>query len=583
MSTVLFPFRAASRGIQPNSGMMGTHPFLILSGLAVAVIMLLLGVIVQVAFQQGGRIAEGVWTLDNFRVIFGDSLAFRAAVNTFGFTVVVVVTSLTLAVPIALLVERTNLPAGNWVISLLTLTLAVPSFFPAMGWQFLLHPRIGIVNRWLMSILPIDEAPVNIGSVAGMGFVQGLGFVPLAFIMIAPAFRNMDPSLEESAEIHGIGLWARLRTVTLPLMWPSILAAGLYVMALGITAFDIPAFLGMGNRIYTLSTYLYIRAQPLDAPPDYGVVGAISVFTMILAILISWWYLRTIRRTERYQVISGKGYRPKRIDLGLWWIAGWLFIGLVLILSTLLPAATLIWASLLPFMAIPSREALQMVSLENFNSIPWQTFSFALKNTALLTLSVPSIAILVGVALSWCILKLKTRFSGLFDVIAFLPHVIPNLIFAVGALFIALFWLPSFIPFYGTIAIIMTVNVVVRIPFATRMCNSSFLQINKDLEEAGYVSGLGSMTVFWRIVRPLVAPALLYAWLWMSLLAYSELTIAAFLVTRENTTLPVFIWAIWSGGDLNEAAAVSLLALLFIVPLVVLYFTLGRRAVNWHG
>jgi iron(III) transport system permease protein len=128
----------------------------------------------------------------------------------------------------------------------------------------------------------------------------------------------------------------------------------------------------------------------------------------------------------------------------------------------------------------------------------------------------------------------------------------------------------------------MTVNVVVRIPFATRMCNSSLLQINKDLEEAGYVSGLGPMTVFWRIVRPLLAPALLYAWLWMSLLAYSELTIAAFLVTRENTTLPVVIWAIWNGGELNEAAAVSLLALLLVVPLVILYFALGTRALIWH-
>jgi iron(III) transport system permease protein len=338
----------------------------------------------------------------------------------------------------------------------------------------------------------------------------------------------------------------------------------------------------MGNRIYTLSTYLYIRAQPLDAPPDYGVVGAISVFTMILAFFISWWYLRTVRRTERFQVISGKGYRPKRIDLGRWWIGGWLFIGVVLILSMALPLVTLIWASLIPFMAIPSREALQMVSLENFNSIPWHTFRFALKNTAMLTLSVPTIAIIIGVALSWCIIKSKTRLSGLFDIVAFLPHVIPNLIFAVGALFIALFWLPSFIPFYGTIAIIMTVNVVVRIPFATRMCNSSLLQINKDLEEAGYVSGLGPMTVFWRIVRPLLAPALLYAWLWMSLLAYSELTIAAFLVTRENTTLPVVIWAIWNGGELNEAAAVSLLALLLVVPLVILYFALGTRALIWH-
>lgn len=562
---------------------MGAPPFVVLSLAAFAVIALLLAVVIQVAFLEEGRIAGGVWTLSNFHEFFRDDSAFRAAVNTFGFTLVVVVTSLTLAVPIAFLAERTDLPGRGWVVSLLTMTLAVPAFFPAMGWQFLLHPRIGVVNRWLMDLFSLEAAPFNIGAVPGMGFVQGLNFVALAFIMVAPAFRNMDPALEESAQVHGARFRDRLWCVTLPLMWPSILAAGLYVMALGITTFDVPAFLGMGNRTYTLSTFLYVRAQPLDAPPDYGIVGATSVFMMALALLISWWYLRTIRRGERYQVISGKAYRPRLIELGRWRIAGWLFIGSVITLNLLLPLLMLVWASLIPFLMAPSWSALDMVSLSNFENIPWATFWPALGNSAVLTLAVPTLATMVGVALSWNIVKHRSRFSGLFDVVSFLPHVIPNMIFAVGALFIALFWLPPYVPFYGTISIIVLVNVVARMPFATRMYNSSLLQIHKELDEAGAVSGLEPMTVFWRILRPLLAPTLLYAWLWMALLAYSELTMAALLVTRDNTTLPVYIWAIWGDGELNQAAAVSLVALLLVVPLIILYFALGRRVVMWQG
>lgn len=562
---------------------MGAPPFIALSLTAFAVIGLLLAVVVQVAFLEEGRIAGGVWTLDNFHEFFRDDSAFRASVNTFWFTLVVVATSLSLAVPIAFLVERTDLPGRGWVVSLLTMTLAVPAFFPAMGWQFLLHPRIGVVNRWLVDLFSLDAAPFNIGAVPGMGFVQGLNFVALAFIMIAPAFRNMDPALEESAQVHGARFRDRLWCVTLPLMWPSILAAGLYVMALGITTFDVPAFLGMSNRTYTLSTFLYVRAQPLDAPPDYGIVGATSVFMMALALLVSWWYLRTIRRGERYQVISGKAYRPRLIALGQWRVAGWLFIGSVITLNLLLPLLMLVWASLIPFLMAPSWSALSMVTLSNFENIPWTTFWSALRNSAVLTLAVPTLATLVGVALSWNIVKHKNRLSGLFDVVSFLPHVIPNMIFAVGALFIALFWLPAYVPFYGTISIIILVNVVARIPFATRMYNSSLLQIHKDLDEAGAVSGLEPMTVFWRIVRPLLAPTLLYAWLWMALLAYSELTMAALLVTRHNTTLPVYIWAIWGDGELNQAAAVSLVALLLVVPLIILYFVLGRRVVMWQG
>jgi iron(III) transport system permease protein len=222
-----------------------------------------------------------------------------------------------------------------------------------------------------------------------------------------------------------------------------------------------------------------------------------------------------------------------------------------------------------------------LLTLSNFKDISWPTYWFSLGNTALLVLWVPSISIIIGVAISWSVIKVKSRLSGLFDVVSFLPHVVPHLIFAVGALFIGLYMMPPSVPFYGTITIIVLVNVIIRIPFATRMCNSSLLQVNKELDEAGYVSGLRPLSVFWRIIRPLLAPTLLYAWLWMALLTYRELTMAALLVSRDNTMLPVYIWAIWTGGNLNQAAAVSLMSLLVIAPLVILYFLFGRRAALW--
>ena len=561
---------------------MGTLPFVSVSLAALVVIALLLLVVAQVAFLEEGRIAGGVWTLDNFHEIFRDDSAFQAAVNTFWFTLVVVVTSLALAVPIAFLVERTDLPGRGWVVPLLTMTLAVPAFFPAMGWQFLLHPRIGVVNQWLMRLLSLDAAPFNIGAVPGMGFVQGLNFVGLAFIMIAPAFRNMDPSLEESAQVHGARFLDRLWCVTLPLMWPSILAAGLYVMALGMTTFDVPAFLGMSNRTYTLSTFLYVRAQPLDAPPDYGIVGAISVFMMALALFISWGYLRTIRHGERYQVISGKAYRPRLIELRRWWIAGWLFIGLVMTLNLLLPLLMLVWASLIPFLMAPSWPAFQRVTLSNFESIPWDTFWFAFGNSAVLTLAVPTLAMVVGVALSWNIIKSKSRLSGLFDVVSFLPHVIPNMIFAVGALFIALFWLPTYAPFYGTIFIIILVNVVARIPFATR------IQLVPVADPQGARRGrpcFRARTHDRLLAHPATAPGTDPA-LRLALDGPPRLQRAdhggAAGDPQQHHPAGVHLGGL-GDGELNQAAAVSLVALLLVVPLIILYFALGRRAVMWQG
>ena len=225
----------------------------------------------------------------------------------------------------------------------------------------------------------------------------------------------------------------------------------------------------------------------------------------------------------------------------------------------------------------PSREAFDKVSLDNFRQIPWRQFWPAARNSALLLVAVPTFTTIVALAISWVVIRSKIKAAGAFDILAFLPHVVPNLIFAVGALLIALFWLPSFVPLYGTVMLILIVYVVTRVSFATRVFNSALLQIHTELDEAGLIFGLNPLQVFRRILLPLLAPVMAYAWLWMALLTLRELTIAAFLVTRENVTLPVYVWNIWSNGDLNLSAAASLLLVGIMIPLVAAYFLISQR------
>ena len=109
------------------------------------------------------------------------------------------------------------------------------------------------------------------------------------------------------------------------------------------------------------------------------------------------------------------------------------------------------------------------------------------------------------------------------------------------------------------------------------------VQLHRELDEAGYVFGLGALGVLWYIMRPLLLPTLLYTWLWMALLTYRELTMAALLVTANNITLPVFIWGVWRNESLNQAAAMSLLLVLMISPMVILYFIISRKRLSWSG
>lgn len=552
------------------------------TGAVLSVVLVLLAVILDIAFQD--PLDSSVYTLNNFSELYLDPFVYGALYNTAVFTAVTVFVALVLAVPIAWLAERTDLPGRSLVFPLMTASAVIPGTFGALGWLFMFHPRIGTVNHWLMDLLPfIDSPPINIVSVSGMGFISGLGLSSLAFIMLAATFRAMDPALEESAQIHGLSFSQRIWHVTLPLMWPGILAAGIYIGTIGLASFDVPAIIGMANRIFTFSTFVFNEADPQEGPPNFSIVGAASVLMIVVGLLLSWWYLKVISRSHRYTVVTGKSYRPNIVPLGRWWIAGWAFIGIKLTLGVVFPFLALVWASLMPYYQPFSMQALAFVSLENFRQIPWDIFWMATKNTAILTLTVPTILMFVGLAISWVVIRSGFRYAWLVDMIAFLPHAVPNLIFSVAILVIALFWIPEYIPFYNTVYIILVVFVIARISFPTRVYNNALLQIHKELDEAAYVSGLGPFGVLRSILVPLLAPATLYAWIWIALLSYRELTLAAFLTAKDNQTLPTLVLNFVTRGESTVAAAISLLLLAFMVPLVVLYFFFGRRTLQLGG
>jgi iron(III) transport system permease protein len=192
---------------------------------------------------------------------------------------------------------------------------------------------------------------------------------------------------------------------------------------------------------------------------------------------------------------------------------------------------------------------------------------------------VPTLALMLCVAISWTVLRSGLRWRLTFDAVAFLPHAVPHLILAIAAVFAALFLLHNAFSLYGSLAIVIMVYTISRISFATRIINNSLAQIHPELDEAAFVGGLPLLQVMRKILLPLLKPALVYAWLWMALLCYRELTMASVLVTsQENVTLPMIVWGLWLGGSLNRAAAANLVVLAFMLPAVVLYLIFGRRA-----
>jgi iron(III) transport system permease protein len=552
-------------------------------GISIAALIPVLALLLLVfwmGFWQNGPGEPIVYTLNHYRSILTDSFAHKTFLNTLGFAATAVCVALLFAVPTAWLVERTDLPGKNLVFILVTLGALLPTFFTAMGWVFLLHPRIGIVNKFAIDLFALSEAPFNIASIIGMGWVEGLGLSSIAFIMVVATYRTMDPALEEAARVHGLGLLRTLRYVTLPLTFPGIIAAAIYVFTIALSAFEVPAIIGMSNKIFTFATFIYYKIQPLEELPNYGVAGAVSTLLILLALVSSGGYFRVLRYSHRYAVVTGKAYRPRLIELGVrGWIVAWIFLGSYFAVAKLLPFLLLIWAALLRYFQPPSWAALSQVSLNNFYGLPWKLLLHGAWNTMILMLAVPTLTLLLCVAISWTILRSGLRWRLVFDAVAFVPHAVPHLILAIAAMFASLFLLHNVFALYGSLTILIFVYTVSRISFATRIINNSLAQIHPELEEAAFVGGLPLFQVMRKILLPLLKPALVYAWLWMALLCFRELTMASVLVTsQQNVTLPMIVWGLWLGGSLNQAAAANLVVLAFMVPPLVLYLVFGRRS-----
>lgn len=517
-----------------------------------------------------------IYTAGNFSAVFFDARTYGVLLNTVGFSAVSLAVALLFGIPIAWLVERTDLRCKSLPFTLMAVGLLIPGFAAAMGWLFMLHPRIGVLNQLLMHLFDLAAAPLNIISIFGMGFVQGLNLAPLAFIMTAAVFRAMDPSLEEAALIHGGSAWTVLRRVTLPMAWPGVLAASIYIFMIGFTAFDVPAIIGWGDRLFTFSTYLYLLLNPQDVLPRYGLAAALGTVAMAIAALTSWFYARMQVRSQRFAVVTGRAYRPRLIRLGRRQILAWLFLGAYFALSMILPVALLLWASLLPYFQLPSRAALLTASFAHYVNLPWGLALDALKNTALLAILVPSLTLAVSLAFSWIVLRSRIPWRAGFDFIAFLPHAVPSIVFAVGALLITLYGVQSTIPLYGTVWLLLAVFSIARLSYGTRMTNSGMIQLHQELEESALLSGASRFCAFRRIVIPLLAPTLLYAWLWIALLVFRELTLAVILSTASNITLPMVVWTLWLGGGLGQSSALATVMLVLMTPVIALYWILAR-------
>jgi iron(III) transport system permease protein len=535
-----------------------------------------LAFLVRMAFSENPRPSDpGGFSVKNFRAIADSPATSTAIWNTAIAAVGVTVLSVVVASVCAWLVERTDLPFRNiaWVIMLAP--LALPGMLTSMAYILLFTPRAGIINvaiRDVLGAVGIDLAtgPLNIYSMWGMIFVDGMQGATTVFLMLVGAFRLMDPSLEEAAIMSGKNRLETLRSVTPPMMRPVLMGALIYAFVSNLQDFDTPLILGLPAGIFVLPTLIYFSAYS-SPTPNFGIAAAYACLFIVVMVLLSVWYYRVvIRNSKRFSTVSGKGYRPARTKLGRGRKWAVLFFVLVGLATTGLPLLVLFYAALLPTYRPPSFEAFGNLTFSNFTE--WITSSAArdaVQTTVVIALSAAVVTMGVSFIISWAVIRLRVRGRGLMDTMAFVPNAIPAV--ALGLALVMFFLNPavSWTHIYGTSLILVIGFAIHYLAYATRVSNGAMAQMSSELEEAGWVAGIGKLRTLARVTLPVVVPTLIAGGIWVFAKSFKNLTLPLLLASPRTRTVSMTIYDTWNRGDVTGAAAlgISLIVLLAILAL----------------
>ena len=510
----------------------------------------------------------------NYVQVWSDPETWKLFYNTGIYVAGATAIGLVLAASLAWLVERSNMPGKAWVYAGVPMTLAMPGMLQAMAYVLLLSPRIGLINKGLEAL---GVSPVNVYSLGGMIFVEGLRLVPTAFLMLVPLLRSMDPSLEEAAAMSGANPRATMLKVTVRLMLPGLLAVAIYQLMSALEVFEVPGILGMPADIFVFSTKIYAIQHSALLMPIYGQANALAMIYVLFAVVTTYAYSKVIARQERFTIVTGKGYRPRLIDLGRWRWPAVVLVCAYLLFSIILPFLVFLYVSLLPFIQIPSLETLRHVSFRNYVSAANDTYLVvALWNTLLLVIVTATSTVVLSFLISLVVVRSKFWGRRILDQLAFMPHAIPGIVFGLAFLWVFLALGKTGIDIFGSIWSIAIAFTVSYIAYGTRAMNAAILQVHKDLEEAAQVSGAPQWRTMWKIFFPILKPTFVGIWIWAMLHVVRAAAMPLILYEGPNNqVLSVLIWNMWDQGEMQEVGAIGVVLVLVLMAVTLLVRRIG--------
>lgn len=491
-----------------------------------------------------------------------------------GFFVTVI--SVPLGAVMAWLMVRTDIPGKKLLGMLIIVPYMIPSWCKALSWLSVFR----------------NSTSGSLGLLTGMGVavpdwlaygpfaiicVMTMHYYAFSYIMVSGSLRSVNSELEEMGEIQGANKVQILKSITLPLVLPSILSAAIMTISKSLGSYGVAA--NLGNRIsyYVLAT----RMESFISDSPKGVGFAMSVIMILLASGTIFANQRMIGVRKSYATIGGKGTRSNLMHIGKVKYALLIFLAVFLFVSMVMPTFVLVMESFqIRTGAGYGLDNLTLYAwigtLENapLESYPYDgifrnpEFLRALGNTVKLSIIASILTAVCGQFLGYISTRGRGKWYGrATEQMVFIPYLMPGVAFS--AIYFAMFSQPrlgGLIPsLYGTFTLILLVSVVKHFPFASRSGSANMMQISVELEEAADIAGAS----FWRrigsIIIPLAKNGFISGFMLVFISIAKELDLIAILMTPANYTLSYLSFEYSKSLMPQCADAIAICILLFIL------------------
>ena len=527
--------------------------------------------VVLQSFQVAGPGEPARWGLDGWRAAFEEPGLRAALVNTVKVTFVRQLLSLPLAVLIAWLIARTDLPGRDWIEFGFWAAFFLPTLTVTLGWILLLDPDYGLLNTWLARL--VGRKPFDIYSFWGIVWVHVItGSVTVKVILLTPAFRNMNTAFEEASRVAGASTVRTALRITVPVMAPAILSVLLLGTMVSLQTFEVEQVLGIPFRFFVFSTMIYDLL--VTRVPRYDAATALAVVTlaaMLPLVLAQQW----LTRGRRYTTITGQ-FQNRPHALGRW---RWPAFALVLAMLVIVLGVPLVFAGLgscmklFGFFDIP-----QPWTLDNWRTVLTdELFLRSLWNTLVLAVSTAVVAVLVHSVIAY--IAVRTRYAGrrALDVISWLPFTVPGIILG-----LALLWLFLDVrmlrPLYGTMAVLVIAGVIAGMPLGVQIIKSGLMQLGSELEEASRIAGASWWATYRRVVLRLMAPTLVAVGMITFVGAARNIGNIALLATSANRPLSILQLDYIAQRKLEAAVVVACIIMVISLAGALLARLVGLRS-----